>query len=420
MRNHGASSIYIFLSGSSSLFFSMIFTIELIYQVKTIGLNPLQLVLVGSLQQLVHFLFQTPTGVLADMYGRRRAVVLGLLLVGVGYLVEGTLPLYTAVLLGAGIGGLGATMMDGADSAWIADEIGAEQVGLVYIRAEQVGTFASLVGIAISSALAPIGLNLPILLGGSLCVVLSVILELIMPEQHFMPAQRKDRSSLQQMGHTLRTGMSMVYRRPVLLTILSISAFYGLFSEGFGRFWPYHLLSRFTLPSLAGFPPVVWFGVIEAGIVVTNLIGIEIARRLIDTNSHHAVAWTLLAIDGLTAIGVVGFALAGQFALALAVFWLITTVIGPRTSLERVWMNQNLVSSVRATIFSLQGQVASLASITGGPLLGLIATAFSTRIGLIVAAIILVPALLLYDRTARYDKPLTAPDESNRDIRKTG
>lgn len=213
------------------------------------------------------------------------------------------------------------------------------------------------------------------------------------------------------MGHTLRTGVSMVYRRPILLTILSISVFYGLFTEGFGRFWPYHLLSQFTLPSLAGFPPVVWFGVIEAGIVVTNLIGIEIARRCVDTNSHRAVAWTLLGIDGLTAIGVVGFALAGQFALALAIFWLVTTILGPRRSLERVWLNQNLVSSVRATIFSLQGQVSSLGSIIGGPLLGLIATAFTTRIGLIGAATILAPALLLYAQTIRRDKPLIDPDE---------
>lgn len=66
-------------------------------------------------------------------------------------------------------------------------EIGAERVGPVYIRAAQISTFTSLVGIVISSVLAPIGLNLPILLGGSLFVVLSIVLALIMPEKHFTP-----------------------------------------------------------------------------------------------------------------------------------------------------------------------------------------------------------------------------------------
>ncbi len=75
MRNRGAFSIYVILSGASSLCYSMIFTIELIYQVKTVGLNPLQLVFVGSVQQSVKFLCQAPTGVLADMYSRRGAVI---------------------------------------------------------------------------------------------------------------------------------------------------------------------------------------------------------------------------------------------------------------------------------------------------------------------------------------------------------
>ncbi len=218
------------------------------------------------------------------------------------------------------------------------------------------------------------------------------------------------------MSHTLHAGVRLVRIRPVLLTVLGVAAFYGMFTAGFDRLWPYHLLHSFTFPSLGVLTPLVWFCIIEAGIVVTNWIGIEVVRRCIDTNSHSAVAWALFVVDGLQIAGVIGFALTGQFVLALVAFWLYTTVVGPRAPLEQVWMNQNLDSSVRATVFSLRGQVNAIAQIAGGPMLGVIATAFSTRIALIAAGIILSPALLLYARIVRRNKPLAAPIEDGTHI----
>jgi len=203
------------------------------------------------------------------------------------------------------------------------------------------------------------------------------------------------------------TSLRLVRRRPVLRAILGISAFYGVFGAGFDRLWPYHLQHTITFPPLGGLPPVVWFGLIEAGITVTNLCGIEVVRRRVPTANHSAVAWTLCTIDGLTIVGIAAFAVAGQFDLALAVFFLVTTALGPRASLEQVWMNQNLDPTVRATVFSLRGQVGALAGIVGGPILGAIATALTTRAALIAAAVILAPTLLLYIRIVRHDKPLT-------------
>ncbi len=416
MRNRGAFSIYVFLSSMSSLSYSMIFTIELIYQANIVGLNPLQLMLVGSVQQSVNFLLQVPTGILADMYSRRLVVVLGLFLVGIGYLIEGFIPMFVIVLVAAGIGGFGATLVSGADAAWIADEMGADRAGQIYMRAAQLSSIASLLGIAISAVLVNIRLNLPIVLGGCLFIVLSIVLALIMPERHFIPAQREGRTTSQQMVQTLSAGVQLMRLRPVLLTILGIAAFYGIFTAGFDRLWPYHLQHHFIFPSLGAPTPVVWFCIIEAGIVVTNWIGIEIVRRSIDTNSHRAVSWAMFVVDGLQIVGVIGFAIAGQFFLALALFFLFTTVAGPRMSLEQAWMNQNLNSSVRATVFSLRGQVNAIAQIGGGPLLGLVATVFNTNVGLIAAGAILSPVLLLYAYTVCREKPLTAPIKPDNDV----
>lgn len=406
MHTRGAATLYVLLKGAASFLVALVYTIELIYQIKTVGLNPFQLVLAGTVNQIVCFLFQAPTGALADLYSRRWAIVGGLLLTGSGFLIEGLIPAFAAVLVAQALWGLGASLMDGADAAWIADELGAEHAGPVYLRATQIGWLATLPGIALSAGLGSVRLNLPIALSGGLYLALALALAVVMPERHFTPSARADLAPWRQMQSTLRAGARLVRWHPVLLSILGIGALYGVFGEGFGRLWQYHLLHAFTIPALGHFPPIIWFGIIETVIALTSALGIEVARRRIDTNSHRAVAWALFIVTALTIAAVAVFALAGQFALALAALWLMTTVQGPHIPLVQAWMNQHLDSSVRATVFSVRGQVSALAAICGAPLIGAFATTFTTRPALLLSGLILAPALLLYARTMRRDKPL--------------
>jgi DHA3 family tetracycline resistance protein-like MFS transporter len=373
-----------------------------------VGLDPLRLVLAGTLQQVICFVFQAPPGALADLYSRRWAIVSSLGLMGAGLLIEGMVPTFAAVLGAQVLYGLGATLMDGADAAWIADEVGPEHAGPLYLRATQIGWLATLPGIALSVALASVRLSLPIALGGGLYLVLGAVLALVMPEQHFTPAAGGERTASQQMGATLRGGRRLVRGRRVLL-IIGTGVLFGIADAGFGRLWQYHLLHTFGILSLGGLKPIAWFGAIEVMIALARVMGIQVARRWVDTSSHRGIAWTLLVASGLMAIGTAGFALAEHFVLALAALWLLTMAHGPRMPLERAWMNQQLDASVRATVFSLRGHVDAFASIVGGPLLGALATAVGTHVALVAAGGVLALALPLYARTLRREQPPVLP-----------
>ncbi|MFZ0549159.1 MAG: tetracycline efflux MFS transporter Tet(40), partial [Candidatus Promineifilaceae bacterium] len=74
-RKLNAYTVYLTLQGSFSVFFTMIAMISAIYRVETAGLNPLQLVLVGTVLELSVFICEIPTGIVADMYSRRLSVV---------------------------------------------------------------------------------------------------------------------------------------------------------------------------------------------------------------------------------------------------------------------------------------------------------------------------------------------------------
>jgi MFS transporter, DHA3 family, tetracycline resistance protein len=405
MHTRGVATIYLILRGVSSLFVAVVYTVELIYQAQGVGLNPFQLVLAGTVNQFVIFLCQAPMGVLADMYSRRWAVVIGLFLIGLSFLIEGAIPTFAAVLVAQAFWGLGASLMDGADAAWIADELGTQQVGSLYLRATQIGWFCTLPGIALGAGLGSISLNLPILIGGGGYLALGLLLAGIMPERRFTPSYRKEHTSWQQMQQTFMMGFHLIRLHPVLLSIMGISVFSAIAGEGFGRLWQYHLLHSFTFPPLGGLAPIVWFGIMETGIALTSILGIEIAQRRVTTTSQQSVAWGLLLTEGATLLGIVLFALTGQFALALAALWLITTASGPRIPLTQSWINQQAPSSVRATVLSFNAQASALAAIIGGLFIGAIATALTTRPALLLSGLLLLPALVLYVHAIRRKLP---------------
>src|SRR5262245_58745011 len=121
-----ATRVYLFIEFTASAFFSMMFVTTSLYEATVAGLTPLQLILVGTGLELSAFLFEVPTGVVADSYSRRVSIIIGYLLMGIGFLVEGFFPFFVPILLAQVIWGLGYTFTSGASQAWITDEVGEE------------------------------------------------------------------------------------------------------------------------------------------------------------------------------------------------------------------------------------------------------------------------------------------------------
>lgn len=393
--------VYLLMRGASALFFATIFTVNLVYHKEVVGLNPLQLVLIGTALETVAFLFEIPTGVVADVYSRRASVIVGLFLIGLGFVLEGSTPRFEAILLAQLFWGVGATFTSGATEAWIADEVGQERAGHAFLRGSQVGQFCGLLGIGLSVTLASVHLALPVLLGGLLFVALSLFLLFVMSEDGFIPTPVGERTTWQQMFHTVREGIGLVRLRPVLITILSVSAMHGLFSEGFDRLWRAHLLDNFTLPALGQLNPVVWFGIIDAIAMLLAMATTEVARRRIDLTHQTAMTRGLAVIYGLMVIGIVVFGLAGSFTLALTAYWVASALRATSGPIFTAWLNQHIDSGVRATVISMAAQLNAIGQIGGGPVVGAIGTAFSLRAALVTSGLVLSPVLALLARATR-------------------
>jgi DHA3 family tetracycline resistance protein-like MFS transporter len=404
MKKPSAYRVYLTIVAASSLFSSMMFTVLAVYYAQTVGLNPLQLVLVGTVLETTIFLFEVPTGVVADTYSRRLSVIIGQFLIGVCFVIEGLVPLFGAILLAEVIRGVGETFISGALEAWIADEVGEEAFGRVYLRGGQVRNVGSLGGMFLGVGLSSLQLNMPVVLGGALTIGLAVFLILVMPERGFKSAPRGERQSWQAMGATLRDGLWLVRRQPVVLTLLIVSFIIGAHSEGIDRLWEAHLLTNFRFPALGSLKPVVWFGLINAGSLGAGLLAGEVALRRLNLNNSTAMARSLLVISGLYLASISAFGIVGSFGLTVGALWARSFLGTMAGALETTWLNRNLNSQVRATVLSMRGQTNALGQFLGGPPVGAIGTTVSLRAAMIVVAVVYSPMLLLYGCTLRRER----------------
>jgi DHA3 family tetracycline resistance protein-like MFS transporter len=396
-------TIYLVLEFTSALLFSLIFTVNQLYLVSVVQLSPLQLVVTGTILETTVFFFEIPTGVLADVKSRRLSIIVGYVLMGLGFILEGMLPFFGTIALAQVVWGFGYTFTSGATQAWIADELGEERVGQAYMHGAQATRAGALLAIPISVALGIVTVRLPIVLGGCLMVLLAIFLVWAMTEKGFTPTLPQERTTWGLMLNTVRDAGQLVRRQPVLLVILALGLFYGLYSEGFDRLWTPHLLENFEIPWGDAVEPVVWFGLIRAVLLLISLTATEFARRRVDTSRGLSLARALMFNVALIILALAGFGLAQNFWIAVALFWLIGGLRSVSEPLETSWLNLSVDDpQVRATIFSVRGQVDAIGQIAGGPAVGAIGNA-SIRAALVASAFLLSPVLPLYTLAIRRD-----------------
>jgi DHA3 family tetracycline resistance protein-like MFS transporter len=160
--------------------------------------------------------------------------------------------------------------------------------------------------------------------------------------------------------------------------------------------WAAHLLENFELPGMDVVEPVAWFGLIRAVTLLGSLAATEVARRRVDTEHAQPIARVLLLNAGGIVLALLGFAFARSFWVAIVLYWLLGALRSVAEPLQTAWYNLLIDKPhVRATMFSLSGQVDAVGQVAGGPVVGAIGNT-SLRVALSVSALILSPVLPLY------------------------
>ncbi len=367
-------------------------TLANLYFATVITNDPFRLAMLLVTLEAATFIFEVPTGIVADSFSRKWSIVIGYLIWGGGFLLQAALPVYEIALLSQAIWGLGFTFVSGAPEAWLVDELGQDEAEPLFLRGSQIGQVATLAGIAVSTALGSFQLALPIAIGGIATILLALLLAIIMPEERFQPAKR-DGESLFPLRRTLRASLDVLRAMPVLRSVVLIGLVIGSSVGGFDAMYAPHIVGNFTLPL---FEPAVWFGILLGAVTFLTIPVLGLLQRLMQSQPNFPVTKILALFAIATVLGNLIFIWMPVFYIAAFAFCFSQTLRTATKPLFMIWVNRHAPSKVRATVISMYWQSNAIGQIVGAPLLGAIGTLMSLRIALSAASLALLPVVAIY------------------------
>jgi MFS family permease len=340
-------------------------------------------------------LFEVPTGVIADTFGRRTSFILGAatLLVttaaylGLWYIEAG---IWWWVLVSALIG-LGFTFFSGATEAWLVDALTATGyeggIESVFGRGQTVAGAATLIGTIAGGFLGQVNLGLPYAARSILLLVVIGAAWLWMHDLGYEPARGV--AIGQQVRGIVRSSIRHGFGNPPIRMFM----FGAPFAAGVG-IWAFYAFQPYLL-DLFGNPDATYLAGIAAAVFATaQIIGgssVNLVRRVFRTRTGVITTEVVLASMALVGVGLaemldvpIGFWVAIALLTLTA---LLSALSGP---MQQAYMNDCIPSEQRATVLSFASMMGSAGGVAAQPALGRVADVYSLGTGYIVAGVLYV------------------------------
>jgi MFS family permease len=315
-------------------------------------------------------LFEVPTGVVADMRGRRLSYLLGTLTLVVStllYLLMWRLSApFWAWALASALLGLGFTFFSGAVQAWLVDALTAQgydgALEPVFARGEMVEGVAMLGGSVLGGCVAQVSnLGVPYVLRAGALALSFTTAFFLMHDVGFAPT--REGGAVRQAKALLRGAIHYGFaNRPVRWVMIASAFTDGVSMYGFYAMQPY-LLELYGDPKAYG----------VAGLSAAIVGGAQIGGGLLVSRLSRVVprrTTVLLAAIVSSGLALVLIGLVPRFAVAvgLLVAWgLVFATVSP---VRQAYLNELIPSEQRATVLSLDSLMGSAGGVVAQPLLG--------------------------------------------------
>ena len=383
---------YLVLTLLSTLSASFIWGINTLFLLDA-GLNNTEAFTANAFFTAGQVLFEVPTGVVADTWGRRTSYLLGaatLLLSTLLYLAMWqTHAALWAWALASMLLGLGFTFFSGATEAWLADALaftGAEDALDAVLARGQVMFGAAMLTGAVGGGLVAQASNLgvPYLVRSALLALTLIAAAWSMRDLGFKP----DRSETpaRRLRSVLRASLDSGWRKPPVRWLMLA----GVFNGAVGMF-AFYALQPYLLQLYGESDAFAVAGVVAAAIAGTQIVaGLSgpLLRRLFARRTHLLLATALVNALCLLALGTVS-----SFALALAVVVVWSFSFWVAVPFREAFLNPLIPSAQRATVLSFDNLMNSAGGAVAQPVLGRVADASGYSASYLVCATIQIVAL---------------------------
>ena len=392
--------VYLVLMLFSTLAASFIWGINTLFLLDA-GLSSTAAFTANALFTAGMVLFEVPTGVVADTWGRRVSYLLGSVTLAVSTVLywlawQAHAPFWawaaTSVLLG-----LGFTFFSGATEAWLVDALKFTgfkgNLESVFAKGQIVAGAAMLSGSVLGGLVAQwTNLGVPYLLRGLALVVTFVVAFLYMRDWGFVP--RSGRHPGREMGQVVRASVRYgLGNRPVRWMMLAAPFTFGVGIYAFYAMQPYllELYGDEQAYSIAGLAAAI-----IAGAQIVGGMAAPRVRLLFRNRTSALLAGLLLEIGLLALLG-----LTGTFWVAVGLLVLWGLAAAATLPIRQAYLNGLIPSEQRATVLSFDNLLGSSGGVVIQPALGKAADVWSYSTSYLVGAafqLLAVPFTILARR----------------------
>ena len=332
---------------------------------RSSGLDATHILLVQAIFSAASVSFEVPSGYLADVLGRRRALLLGSVGMATGMAAYGLASRFWLFAGAEVVLAFGYSLFSGTESALIFDTLKAEGRETEYTRIEgkaeawtRVGTAAAAVA---GGLLAVVWLRLPFVANtGTALVMFAIVLTLVEPPRPTLAGRASVRQILQISRESLADAR--------LLPVMVLSS--GIFVTGITGIWGYFL--RLTNHGITVASYGVYFAAFQGATAAGAASATPLARVFGSRGSYAllAVIPTVLVVFAFTS---------APWPVLLTP--LAAATWGFSTPLLLNLLNRHITSERRATVLSVSAMLGRVLFVVISPLFGVLSDRVSDRAG---------------------------------------
>jgi len=353
-----------------------------------------QISILLSLSYLTSFLFDIPTGAVADIYGRKVSVVLGFLSTGILVMLIPLSQNYYFILFLFALWGVSHTLITGASDAWVIANLKQKRktalIDDYYVRGHSLVSLGTIICPLIAAFIvARYSMSWLWFLEGAGIFIAGLIL--LLPKEKFRRGKAHLKDSLQLTIKQSRKSIKFGLTHPILFKLLAALLFFTFVLAAAAILWqPY--LKEFDMP-------LPWFGYIlslsGALSVAVPFIAQKLSKKFSRTSSYLIIVVAALMVILLSTLFIETVLLAAVVVILLIISMMFYMPI------EEPFFQRFVPEKIRATVGSFKNIVGTLGAAVATLIVGGLADLIGVRYTLTLVALLLLPALYFYWRSRK-------------------
>ena len=342
---------------------------------KSYDLTLTEVMLLQSIYSLSLALFEIPSGYIADVFGRKKSIVVGTILSFIGYLFFSFFDGFYTFAIAQALVGIAGSLISGSDSALIYDtllETGNENT---YTKIEgknyAIGNFSEATAGIIGGFLAVSSIYLPVYIQTTILFLsIPIAVTLVEPKRNIKNKLNQSFKAILEVVQfaivdNIKIRWLIIYSSAMGLATLSTAWLAQPFFKEVGV-------------------PLVYFGILWAGLnIATGLTSINAHQFDKKGNTHKVLILLSLAIITLFVTLGMNITIYG-----LIIIMFIYLLRGIATPMLRNAININTTSDRRATVLSIRSFIIRISFAICAPILGYLADNYSLSISFYLLAMI--------------------------------